>query len=145
MQLSLEDVDLFFRLHRSLMFFVNQKLKVIDEKVATPEAYSGLPPETRIEVHRALLDRMDLIDAFADENPFHFDEAELEIVRSWKHLVTGTFYAFPDVSAHCRRLGITSHGLAMFLLEAADDKKGVACLGGECFGPAPIARTPPSR
>ena len=24
----------------------------------------------------------------------------------------------------------------MFLLEAADDKKGVACLGGECFGPA---------
>ncbi len=49
---------------------------------------------------------------------------------------TGTFYVFPDVSAICRRLGITSHGLAMFLLEAADDKKGVACLGGECFGPA---------
>jgi aspartate aminotransferase len=24
----------------------------------------------------------------------------------------------------------------MFLLEAADDHKGVACLGGECFGPA---------
>ena len=48
----------------------------------------------------------------------------------------GTFYVFPDVSALCRRLGMTSHGLAMFLLEAADDKKGVACLGGECFGPA---------
>ena len=48
----------------------------------------------------------------------------------------GTFYAFPDVSAICRRLGITSHGLAMFLLEAADDELGVACLGGECFGPA---------
>jgi aspartate aminotransferase len=48
----------------------------------------------------------------------------------------GTFYVFPDVSAACRRLGMKSHGLAMFLLEAADDKKGVACLGGECFGPA---------
>jgi aspartate aminotransferase len=48
----------------------------------------------------------------------------------------GTFYVFPDVSAICRRLGITSHGLAMFLLEAADDHFGVACLGGECFGPA---------
>ena len=47
----------------------------------------------------------------------------------------GTFYVFPEVSAICRRLGITSHGLAMFLLEGADDKKGVACLGGECFGP----------
>jgi aspartate aminotransferase len=48
----------------------------------------------------------------------------------------GTFYVFPDVSALCEKLGITSHGLAMFLLEAADDRKGVACLGGECFGPA---------
>jgi aspartate aminotransferase len=48
----------------------------------------------------------------------------------------GTFYVFPDVSAICRRLGIQSHGLAMFLLEGADDQFGVACLGGECFGPA---------
>jgi aspartate aminotransferase len=48
----------------------------------------------------------------------------------------GTFYVFPDVSAICRRLGIRSHGLAMYLLEGADDNFGVACLGGECFGPA---------
>jgi aspartate aminotransferase len=48
----------------------------------------------------------------------------------------GTFYAFPDVSAICRRLSIRSHGLAMYLLEGADDAFGVACLGGECFGTA---------
>jgi aspartate aminotransferase len=48
----------------------------------------------------------------------------------------GTFYAFPNVSAICRRLGIQSHGLAMYLLEGADERMGVACLGGECFGPA---------
>jgi aspartate aminotransferase len=48
----------------------------------------------------------------------------------------GTFYVFPDVSRICRRLGIQSHGLAMYLLEGADDRFGVACLGGECFGPA---------
>jgi aspartate aminotransferase len=48
----------------------------------------------------------------------------------------GTFYVFPNVAPLCMKLGITSHGLAMFLLEAADDKLGVACLGGECFGPA---------
>jgi aspartate aminotransferase len=46
----------------------------------------------------------------------------------------GTFYVFPNVSAICKRLAIRSHGLAMYLLEGADDKKGVACLGGECFG-----------
>jgi aspartate aminotransferase len=48
----------------------------------------------------------------------------------------GTFYAFPNVAPICMKLGITSHGLAMYLLEAADDHQGVACLGGECFGPA---------
>ena len=48
----------------------------------------------------------------------------------------GTFYVFPDVSAICQRLGIRSHGLAMYLLEGADDHLGVACLGGECFGAA---------
>jgi len=48
----------------------------------------------------------------------------------------GTFYVFPDVRPVCNRLGITSHGLAMYLLEGADDDFGVACLGGECFGEA---------
>ena len=47
-----------------------------------------------------------------------------------------TFYVFPNVSAVCNRYGITSHGLALYLLEGADDDFGVACLGGECFGEA---------
>lgn len=48
----------------------------------------------------------------------------------------GTFYAFPRVAAIANRLQITSHGLAMFLLEGADEQLGVACLGGESFGQA---------
>ena len=48
----------------------------------------------------------------------------------------GTFYVFPDVAEHCKRLGIRSHGLAMYLLEGADDRLGIGCLGGECFGAA---------
>jgi aspartate aminotransferase len=48
----------------------------------------------------------------------------------------GTFYVFPNVRPICNRLRITSHGLAMYLLEGADDFFGVACLGGECFGEA---------
>jgi aspartate aminotransferase len=48
----------------------------------------------------------------------------------------GTFYVFPDARPICNRLGITSHGLALYMLEGADDTFGVACLGGECFGEA---------
>ena len=47
-----------------------------------------------------------------------------------------TFYVFPNVAPVCNRLGVTSHGLALFLLEGADDDFGIACLGGECFGEA---------
>jgi aspartate aminotransferase len=62
---------------------------------------------------------------------------ELKKVDGVKVLMpAGTFYVFPDVSAICARLKIRSHGLAMYLLEGADDRKGVACLGGECFGTA---------
>ncbi len=48
----------------------------------------------------------------------------------------GTFYVFPDVRIVCNRLNITSHGLSYYLLEGADDRFGIACLGGECFGEA---------
>ncbi len=49
---------------------------------------------------------------------------------------TSTFYVFPNVAPICNKLGIKSHGLALYLLEGADDNYGVACLGGECFGEA---------
>lgn len=49
---------------------------------------------------------------------------------------TATFYVFPNVATVCNRLRITSHGLALYLLEGADDTFGIACLGGECFGSA---------
>ena len=49
---------------------------------------------------------------------------------------TSTFYVFPNVAPICNKLGIKSHGLALYLLEGADDQFGVACLGGECFGEA---------
>jgi aspartate aminotransferase len=48
----------------------------------------------------------------------------------------GSFYVFPSVAELCNRLRITSHGLAIYLLEGADPERGVACLGGECFGEA---------
>ena len=48
----------------------------------------------------------------------------------------GTFYVFPNVKQICNEFGLTSAGLAAYLLEGADDEFGVACLGGECFGAA---------
>ena len=60
MLLSRDDAELFFRLHRSLMHFVNQRLGVVPA-VGSPEEFAALPLERRLDVRRAFLDRPDLI------------------------------------------------------------------------------------
>ena len=39
MLLTRKDADLFFKLHRALMFFVNQRLKLLPDDVASPDAF----------------------------------------------------------------------------------------------------------
>ena len=105
----------------------------------TNTALSCVPPFTQ----------MAGIAAMTDDGPVR-DERMADFRRKVERLVDGlnaidgvscvmpggTFYAFPSVARICNRYGITSHGLALFLLEGAHDARGVACLGGECFGAA---------
>src|SRR5437867_2370603 len=92
MLLDPQELDLFFRLHRTLMFFVNQRLQAIPDKPATPEAFSSLPPATRLKVRDAFIAHPDLIESFVEENPAHLPNEELAVVRSWRHFLAGKFY-----------------------------------------------------
>ena len=94
MQLTPEECRLFYKLHPALMFFANRKLRVITDEPADPQEHALLPPEKRLEVRDALHAKPDLIDQFLQENPSGFNPDELEIVRSWKHAVVGSFYIF---------------------------------------------------
>lgn len=100
MLLEPQDVDLFFRLHRTLMFFVNQRLKVVPADLASPEDFAALAPEVRLNVRDALLDHTDLIQSFVGENPTHLADDELAIVRSWRHLVAGRFFIFRELKKY---------------------------------------------
>src|SRR6516164_666536 len=100
MLLTPQDVELFFKLHRALMFFVNQRLKVIADDVASPDEFSSLPPDVRLKVRDAFLAHTDLIQQFVDENLAHFTNDELDIVRSWRHLVHGKFYVFRQLKKY---------------------------------------------
>jgi hypothetical protein len=53
------------------MFFVNQRLKVIPNEIATPEEFAALSPEVRLKVRDALNANLDLIESFVAENPAH--------------------------------------------------------------------------
>ena len=94
MVLDFEDVELFFKLQWTLMAFVNQLLRVISSDAASPEEYCAVAPELQVQVRDALTDNLFLIDAFVDENPAGLSDDEIDIVRSWRHLVAGKFYIF---------------------------------------------------
>lgn len=100
MLLTPPDAYRFFRLHRSLTFFVNQRLEAIPDCPAGPDVFSALAPEARLKVRNALLLHMCLIQAFADENPFHLPEDDLDVVRSWRHLVHSKFYVLRDLKKY---------------------------------------------
>src|SRR4051812_7961564 len=105
----------------------------------TNSALSCVPPFTQVAGISALRDEREYRDAKMREF-----RQKVELLVNGMNKIDGvscampggTFYVFPSVAAVCNRLGITSHGLAMFLMEGADDSKGVACLGGEAFGDA---------
>src|SRR5947209_20594535 len=100
MLLNPQDVELFFKLHRALMFFVNQRLQVLPDDAASPAAFSSLSPEVRLTVRDAFLGHTDLIQQFVDENPAHLAGDELDIVRSWRHLVADKFYLFRELKKY---------------------------------------------
>ncbi|MFC1713564.1 hypothetical protein ACFL6S_07850 [Candidatus Poribacteria bacterium] len=93
MQLSQKDVRLFYKLHPHLLFYGNQQLEVI-KNVPSVDTFVDLPVEDRINARDALYERLDIIDAFVDSNPFRFSDEELEIILSWKNMVRGTFQLF---------------------------------------------------
>ena len=116
MLLESHEVELFFRLHREMMFFVNQRLKVIPNKVATPEEFAALSPEVRFKVREAFNDNLGLIESFTAVNPAQLSDEELDIVRSWRHLVTGEFFVFRELKKYTVFLSTTSPAIAYGVL-----------------------------
>lgn len=105
----------------------------------TNTALSCVPPFTQLAGIAAMKQACDERDRNMNEfrRKVELLVRELNQIEEISCLMPGgSFYVFPSVAPICNRLKITSHGLAMFLLEGADDARGVACLGGECFGDA---------
>ena len=119
-QLHIDEGKLFYKLHPALMFFANERLKLVPDEVAAPEEYTSLPPETRIKVRDALHDQPDLIDEFVRENPFKFTPEELEIVAGWKQAVAGAFYIFRYLKNYTIFLSSGSPNKAYGVLALAD-------------------------
>lgn len=115
MLLSPVDAEHFFKLHKALMCFVNERLQVIPD-IETPSAFSALPPDQRLKVRNAFLDELDLIELFVDANPFDLPDDDLDIVLSWQHRVAGKFYIFRELKKYTVFLTTTDPAIAYGVL-----------------------------
>ncbi|MBU4077808.1 MAG: hypothetical protein KKI06_14090 [Euryarchaeota archaeon] len=98
MILSTEDKDLFYRLNWSLLFYVNKKYPVING-IDTPD-FKNQDLNKVLEIHEKIFANTELIDSFVAENPFNFNQYELDIIKSWKNFVKGRFYIVTHLKNH---------------------------------------------
>ena len=93
MKLSKKEVDLFYRLYYSLLFYVNRKFKIL-KGVNSPEDLGRFPAEELNKIKKTLYEHPELINSFVSENPLNLSASELKIVSSWKDFVKGEFFIF---------------------------------------------------
>jgi hypothetical protein len=91
MKLSKQDADLFFKLMWSLQNFVNQRLGIISE-ATTIDEYQKLPSSKKMIVREALYEKIELIDAYLEENHQRLSGEELSIIESWKNFQRGDYF-----------------------------------------------------
>lgn len=113
--LDKKDIDLYYRLHWSLLFYVNQKYRVIEELNEPILKHEN--PEKVMELYEKLFSHLELIDSFAVENPLKFNHDELDIIKSWKNYVKDRFL----IVAHLKEYSV--------FMTAGKDKKAYGVLG----------------
>jgi hypothetical protein len=120
MRLPPEDGLLFYKLYPALLFYANQKLKVVEEMACGLEPYLAVPGELRLKVRNALHAHRELIDGFVHENPANLAPDELAIVSDWKNAVVGNFFIFRYLKQYTVFLDDRSPPMAYGVVAVAD-------------------------
>ncbi|MEY8308381.1 hypothetical protein AAK899_02520 [Erysipelotrichaceae bacterium 51-3] len=92
MALSNKEVILFYKLWLSLLQFVNNHYHISDSLPKVLEQPVGLDVQAIARVASYLFEHLNIVDEYLSENPDHFDDEKLEIIRTWKYPVKGYFY-----------------------------------------------------
>jgi hypothetical protein len=97
--LPLEEAMLFWRLHVTFLYSVNQHF-AIAPNVRSLEEFADLPLDVRMQVRDAFVKAPELVEPFVKENPAGLSDDELGIVFSWRNCVAGRFIVFRYLKAH---------------------------------------------
>ena len=86
-----EELSLFMKLHSHLMAYTAQQTGV-NREVRTAGDFVELSAEGKMKIRDRFLKDVSLLDRYVRSNPFGFSAEEMEMVSSWKHLVSATFF-----------------------------------------------------
>jgi hypothetical protein len=99
MKLSEPESNLFHELYYPLLFYTNQKRRLIPD-VFTVSGLRKKSSEQLKIIRSVLFQQFNLFDQFIFENPFQFSSPELEIVDAWKHSQVGKYFIFRETNYH---------------------------------------------
>ncbi|RLG13343.1 MAG: hypothetical protein DRN71_05015 [Candidatus Nanohalarchaeota archaeon] len=88
MKLTADEIGEFFKLYKSLIFYINTKKKLID---GLESPYDVDMSNDIAELRNFAVKDHSLIDSFVGENPFKFTDDELKTVESWKKGILSKF------------------------------------------------------
>ncbi len=94
MALSIEEIKLFYKLWLSVLQFTNKHHHVTDglPEILVDTDTLNTKPEEVDRVSSYLLEHREILEDYVSENPDYLDQEELEIIRSWKYAVNGSFF-----------------------------------------------------
>lgn len=121
MKLSDENAELYFKLMKPLLVFVNKKLELLPN-VSTIEDFDEVDFEDKAIIREGLYEEIHLIDSFIDENPEDFPLKELAIVSKWKNFIKGDFFVERHLKKHSIFIGENDKVYAVLgLLNSLDE------------------------
>ena len=88
--LTPEEIKEFLKLHKSLLFYVNQKKKIIKEWNELEDVQGNL--EQVFKLREVIIKDLNWIDLFIKDNPFNFSTEQLNIIKDWKQGISGKFF-----------------------------------------------------
>lgn len=91
MNLPSIDIDLFYKLHGSLLAYANRELKILPQGVVREQVRKQLIQQVA-DLRDACYARPEILDQYLAANPDRLPPDELAIVASWRHRITGEFY-----------------------------------------------------
>ena len=93
------EANLFFRLQKTLLCFVNQQVRVSSELLSLGD-FAIPRTEEMLKLRDELIQKPNLLDSFLRQNPADLSTVELAIVSAWRQ---GLHHAIDKLSIGCRK------------------------------------------